>query len=286
MSTSQKSFLLAVLIILFIILAGVFGYLASYQNGFGGFTPSPIPIPYPIPVPGPDPVPTPGPTPTPQTETVTVRVGGQEGSFLVQKINTDSVDGLWYMAYPVPRDIGIPKTLHIGDDIGYACEGVSEKLSIINTSSQTITFVKTTGEPTMGGCPICLSGKTHIDTPKGTILVKDLQIGMPIWTVDTKGNRITGTVKETSRVPVPPTHQMVHLVFEDGRELFVSPGHPTTDGRHISDLTANELYDGSVIVSINHTSYDEGATYDILPSGETGFYWANGILIGSTLHSR
>ena len=26
-----------------------------------------------------------------------------------------------------------------------------------------------------------------------------------------------------------------------------------------------------------------GATYDVLPSGETGFYWANGVLLGSTL---
>src|SRR3989442_783087 len=24
-------------------------------------------------------------------------------------------------------------------------------------------------------------------------------------------------------------------------------------------------------------------TYDLLPSGDTGFYWANGILVGSTL---
>ncbi len=28
---------------------------------------------------------------------------------------------------------------------------------------------------------------------------------------------------------------------------------------------------------------DEPATYDLLPSGGTGFYWANGVLLASTL---
>jgi hypothetical protein len=29
--------------------------------------------------------------------------------------------------------------------------------------------------------------------------------------------------------------------------------------------------------------YAGTTTYDLRPSGDTGFYWANGILIGSTL---
>jgi hypothetical protein len=29
--------------------------------------------------------------------------------------------------------------------------------------------------------------------------------------------------------------------------------------------------------------YRGGATYDLLSSGDTGFYWANGILMGSSL---
>jgi hypothetical protein len=32
--------------------------------------------------------------------------------------------------------------------------------------------------------------------------------------------------------------------------------------------------------------YDHPATYDLLPSGATGFYWADGILIGSTLANK
>jgi hypothetical protein len=132
-------------------------------------------------------------------------------------------------------------------------------------------------------CPICLAGGTLIDTPSGSVPVEDLQIGMPVWTTDKTGQRVSGVITKTSKVLVPPTHQMVHLVLNDGRGLFVSPGHPTIDGRTVGDLTPGDLYDGASVVSTERVPYDEGATYDILPSGDTRFYWANGILIGSTL---
>ena len=110
--------------------------------------------------------------------TVVKSVGETESSFLIQKINSDSVEGLWYLAYPVPREEGTPKTLHIGDDIGYACEGVSEKLTSIDFSGQKVTFTKIVSEPPIGGCPICLSGNTLIGTPNGNINVKELKKGM------------------------------------------------------------------------------------------------------------
>ncbi len=93
-------------------------------------------------------------TPATNGEKIIKKVGEQEGSFLVQKINADSVDGLWYQAYPVATNVGTPRTLHINDDIGYACEGISEKLTAIDLSAQTITFTKVVGKRPMGGCPI------------------------------------------------------------------------------------------------------------------------------------
>ncbi|MEK7069038.1 MAG: peptidoglycan-binding protein [Patescibacteria group bacterium] len=133
------------------------------------------------------------------------------------------------------------------------------------------------------GCPICLAGKTQIDTPSGLVQVKDIKVGMSIWTTDKTGRRVSGVVAKTSKVPVPSTHKMVHLVLNDGRDLYVSPGHPTIDGRTVANLTQGESYDNAVITSTQRVSYDEGATYDVLPSGDTGFYWANGVLLGSTL---
>ena len=132
-------------------------------------------------------------------------------------------------------------------------------------------------------CPICLDGNTLIDTPSGTVIVKDLQVGMPIWTIDTVGHRILGTVVKTSKAPVSPKHQIVHIIFDDGRELYVSPGHPTIDGRTFGDLIVNDLYNNARVIASELVAYDGEATYDVLPSGETGFYWANGILIDSTL---
>lgn len=224
------------------------------------------------------------PTPTPDVEEIIRGVGEQEGSFLIQKINADSVEGLWYEKYPVSTGLGIPRTLRMRDDIGYACEGVSEKLTNIDFSGQKITFIKSVEPPPSGGCPICLADNTLIDTPSGLVLVKDLQIDIPIWTTDKSGQRVSGFVTKISKVPVPPTHQMVHLVLDDGRELFVSPGHPTIDGRIAGELTANDLYDDARVATVNRVTYDGTATYDVLPSGETGFYWANGILLDSTLH--
>ncbi len=134
------------------------------------------------------------------------------------------------------------------------------------------------------GCPICLAGSTLIDTPAGLIPVKNILVGMPIWTTDRTGHRIFGVVTQTSKVPVPPTHQMIHLVLDDGRELFASPKHSTIDGRTVRDLIANDPYDGAHVLTAERITYGDVATYDILPSGETGFYWANGILLDSTLH--
>ena len=94
------------------------------------------------------------PTPILKDEKIISKVGDKESSFLIQKINSGSVDGLWYQAYPVARGEGTPKTLHIGDDIGYSCEGVSEKLTSIDFSGQTITFAKIVGQRPVGGCPI------------------------------------------------------------------------------------------------------------------------------------
>lgn len=234
----------------------------------------------------PAPIPAPTPLPTPKGEEITKKLGEQEGSFLIQRIGEGSVEGLWYQAYPVAQGEGTPKTLRIGDDIGYACEGVSEKLIRIDVSGQTVTFRKVTGKTPMGGCPICLAGSTLIDTPLGEVAVKDMRVGMALWTVDNAGNRVSGVVLKTSKVPVSPSHRMVHLTLADGRELFVSPGHPTSDRRTAGDLLAGERYDGAVITGVDRVSYGEGATYDVLPSGETGFYFANGILMDSTLRVR
>lgn len=132
-------------------------------------------------------------------------------------------------------------------------------------------------------CPICLALGTRISTPGGEVAVQELRVGDVVWTVDVNGARIAAPLVTVGSTPVPATHQIVHLILDDGRLVFVSPGHPTADGRHVGDLAAGDTLDGARIVSVDRAAYSGGATYDILPAGATGAYWANGVLLGSTL---
>jgi Hint domain-containing protein len=138
-------------------------------------------------------------------------------------------------------------------------------------------------EPAIPTCPICLAKGTLIDTPRGPIPVENLRIGDPVWTMDGAGERVAATILRTSHIPVPATHHVVHVTLSDGRELWASPGHPTTDGKSLGNLAVNDLLDGGRVINVERLGYTETATYDLLPSGDTGYYWANGILIGSTL---
>jgi hypothetical protein len=63
----------------------------------------------------------------------------------------------------------------------------------------------------------------------------------------------------------------------------VSPGHPTADGRHVADLRAGDELDGARVASAQREPYDGGFTFDVRPAGASRAYWANGILLSSTI---
>lgn len=238
---------------------------------------NPKPLPIPTPTPTPNPTPTPTPDPQPSENQVTLTEGQREGPLLVQKIYADHVTGINYREYPVAVTQS-PVTLYIGQSVSNGCDVF---LELIRIEGNTAIFIKKTdfNKP----CPICLAENTLIDTPDGQIPVQNLTTGMQVWTVDKFGNRIAAIILETSKTPVPSTHQMVHVILEDGREIFASPRHPIGDGKIFNNLSVGDILDGSKIITAEKTTYDKGYTYDILPSGSTGFYFANGILIGSTL---
>lgn len=135
-------------------------------------------------------------------------------------------------------------------------------------------------------CVPCLSGDTLIDTPVGAVQVIDLQVGMPVWTLDATGLRTPTIVAQTIRRPVSSGASIVHLALSDGRRVSVSSQHPTTDGRTIGDLAVGDVLDGSRVVEAQTQAYDQPAKYDLLPAGETGSYWANGIPMNSTIEVR
>ena len=132
----------------------------------------------------------------------------------------------------------------------------------------------------------CLPSWTLISTLGGNIPVTDLRPGMYVFTPDVKCNRLVMQIELVSKVMVPGDHQVCHLILDDGRELYVSAEHPTADNREIGGLNPGDILDGATLVSIEKVLYEAGYTYDLLPSGETGHYWANGVLLGSTLSSN
>ncbi len=144
----------------------------------------------------------------------------------------------------------------------------------------TVASRKASGMPP---CPICLAAGTLIATPNGDVRVTDIRVGMTVWTVGSDGTRIAEPVVMVGSTLVPPTHLMVHLRLADGRELLASPGHRTADGRPIGRLAVGDALDGSIVTLWELVPYDGTRTYDLLPAGPTGEYWADGILLSSTL---
>ena len=136
---------------------------------------------------------------------------------------------------------------------------------------------------TMPPCPICLAADTLIATPNGDVRVTDIRPRMIVWTASGDGSRIAAPVVEVGSIAVPAGHMMVHVRLADGRELLASPGHRTADGRPLGSLATGETLDGSPITVWELTPYAGERTYDLLPAGLTGTYWAGGIQLSSTL---
>lgn len=132
-------------------------------------------------------------------------------------------------------------------------------------------------------CPICLTLGTRIGTPRGDVAVEALRAGDVVWTMDARGVRVAAPLLAVGRTPVPSTHDVVRLALEDGRVVLVSSGHPTADGRRISELVAGDRLDGSTVTSARSVPYKGRATYDLLPAGPTGLYWANRVVLATTL---
>lgn len=132
-------------------------------------------------------------------------------------------------------------------------------------------------------CPICLASNTMIATPSGDMRVTDVRVGTVVWSVNNRGEKVLSKVSIISNTPVPKTHQVVHLVLDDGREVWVSRDHPTILGSLVRDLHVGDTYDASRVISTELVPYWDNKTYDLLPNSDTGEYWANGILLGSTL---
>jgi hypothetical protein len=130
---------------------------------------------------------------------------------------------------------------------------------------------------------VCLPGDARIETPSGPIPVRELAVGDSIFTENPHGQRIVGHVLEAQAVALTEPHTLVEVTLADGRRTRASPGHPTATGDEIGALRAGARLDGSTVVRAQTVPYPGSHTHDVLPTGPTGIYWADGIRLGSTL---
>jgi hypothetical protein len=196
---------------------------------------------------------------------------------------TDAQKLTVYRAYKLLRALNLTQsgdhyTFNYRATVGDSIQMVSGTVGVDGVV--TITSQTPAGPPP---CPICLAAATLIATPGGAVKVIDLKPGMIVWTASLDGSRVAAPVLEVGSTPVPATHMMVHLVMADGRELLASPGHHTADGRPLGALSVGDRLDGSTVKSWALVQYSGDRTYDLLPAGPTATYWANGILLASTI---
>jgi hypothetical protein len=202
---------------------------------------------------------------------------------MIQELNDDqlelTVGGGGNSASP-PNNITINNTNTLSLTATLSANG-----SATSNPSQTANL---TSNPSATGFTLsfpitCLSAETRIATPQGEVQVTDLQENMLVWTVSRNGEKVAMPIVRTTKSKVASTHTVVHVVLTDGREVCVSGAHPTADGRTCDQLQVGDSYAGAVVTTAEVVPYTSHYTYDLLPAGETGYYFANGILMGSTL---
>jgi hypothetical protein len=142
---------------------------------------------------------------------------------------------------------------------------------------------ETSRRPSPGGCPICLEPGTRIATPGGDVPVSLIRPGDRVWTADSLGNRVAAPVEQITSRATPGPHLMLRLALSDGRVLVAAGAHPAADGTFLRQLRVGSPYDGATIAAVDWVQSTAAMTFDLLPAGPTGTYWANEILVGSTL---
>lgn len=127
--------------------------------------------------------------------------------------------------------------------------------------------------------PVCCSPHTMILTPQGQKDIENIKKGDYIIS----NNGEPAIVVKTSKIKVYK-HKVVEVKLNDGTLLEISPGHPTGPGSiKFGSLKKGYKLDGRIVESVKLIPYKYSYTHDILPYSLTGNYYANGVLIGSSL---
>jgi hypothetical protein len=222
-----------------------------------------------------------------------IQANGAEFSAIISRLGIDRKDQyadieklLVYRQHKL-LTLGVEMTPSEGGSYRFVLrvmEGQGERVEGTISSAGAIKIDKR--EPSINTHPICLTEGTLIDTPEGPVPVENVRSGTMVWTRDLSGDPVPAPVVQTSGAAVPDSYRPLRLVLDDGRTVTASPGHPSAEGRQLADYAVGDLLDGAVVVESALVPCGTSRTYDLLPAGATGLYWANGIPLRSTLYVK
>ncbi len=145
----------------------------------------------------------------------------------------------------------------------------------------------------------CMPNTARILSSRGEIQIDNIQIGDSVYTFNYFHGKIMEPIIQVNKILVQKDYIMTKITLEDGRCIQASPKHPIPIEKDylnssktqyeellFSEIKIGDYVDNSRVSSIELVNYNGGFTYDILPAGESGYYWADGILVGSTLYNN
>ena len=123
------------------------------------------------------------------------------------------------------------------------------------------------------------SDDTLISTPKGNVKISKIKFGDFVLSY----NKEVVRVIKISKVKVK-NHKVIRVKLDNDVVLKMNLDHPIGPiGPKFRDLMVGHEIDGHSVVLFKLIPYKEKYIYDILPQSRSGTYYANGILIGSSL---
>jgi len=130
-----------------------------------------------------------------------------------------------------------------------------------------------------------MPASARIATPAGDVPIRELEVGDLVYTEDARGRRITTRLLRVNALAITEAHTLTVLTLSDGRRVRASPGHPSALGPELRTFAVGAQLDGATVTAVDAVPYDGAHTFDVLPAGPTGVYWADGVRLGSTLSS-
>ena len=128
-------------------------------------------------------------------------------------------------------------------------------------------------------CYADCSEETLIRTPDGNKKISKIKFGDFVISYGGETVRVIDLVKIKAK-----DRLVVNIELDNKIILEALPDHPLGPSKYkFRDLRTGHEIDGHKIVSIKLVPYKHKYIYDILPQSRTGTYYANDVLIGSSL---